>query len=86
MRREPLKYLLAIALIVVGSIELTLLLSGKRVLIDEQYLPEHPGIIGSAVYAEDARYECKYFTGRKQVIETLSVDQYDECPFIWSEG
>lgn len=86
MRREPLKYIFMTFLVAAGLLEISLLLSGSRILFDEKYFPEHPGIIGSAIYAEDAKFECTYFTGRRLVHEELSAQQYDECPFIWNEG
>ncbi len=86
MRREPLKYLLIAVISIAVIIEVMLLLSGRRVLLNEEYLPELPHIIGSAIVPEDPRFECTYFTGRKQVTETLPADQFDECPFIWTEG
>ena len=86
MRREPLKYIFVAFLGFAAVIEIFLLFSGYRILLDEEYYPERPGIRGSAIYAEDAKFDCTYFTGRKMVHEELPARQYDECPFLWTRG
>jgi hypothetical protein len=66
---------------------LYLLVSGNRILLREEYHPEREASGGSFyVPAEEAKFACTYFTGRKRVPEHLSPHQYDECPFIWTEG
>jgi len=88
MRREPLKFGVIIVLIFALAGEVFLLLSGKRILLGETYVSGHEEFIGLSSYVpkEEAKYECTYFTGRKRVFESLSSNQFDECPFIWTEG
>lgn len=87
MRREPLKYGLFSVLALLALIEAYLLISGNRILLSEEYYPEHEASGGSFyVPAEEAKFGCTYFTGRKRVYEDLSSYQYDECPFIWTKG
>jgi hypothetical protein len=87
MRREPLKYSLFTIIGAMIVIELFLLISGNRVLLDEEYYPEHDTSGGTFyVEAEEAKFGCTYFTGRRRIYETLSSYQYDECPFVWTQG
>jgi hypothetical protein len=87
VRREPLKYLLLSVLGLLLVIELWLLLSGNRILLSEEYYLEQEESLGRFyVPAEEAKFGCTYFTGRKRVFEMLSSYQYDECPFIWTES
>ena len=87
MRREPVKYSLLILFGVMLIIDVFLLISGKRVLLNEEYFPGHEASGGSFyVPEEEAKFGCTYFTGRKRVFETISSYRYDECPFIWTEG
>ena len=86
MRREPLKYLSIGLFALLGLIEIFLLLSGYRVLLHEEYVPELKGALGVFLPPDhDAYYQCTYFTGRKQVVEELPAVSFDECPFIWTQ-
>ena len=75
-----------LALLVLAALDILLMASGRRILIGEEYVPEHDGSMGGAGYVapSEAKFECTYFTGRRQVLESLSSYQFDECPFIWS--
>jgi hypothetical protein len=87
VRREPLKYIFLSSLAFLLLVEVYLLLSGNRILLDEDYYPEREASAGSIyVPASEAKFGCTYFTGRRQVYEDLSSYEYDECPFIWTEG
>ena len=87
MRREPLKYSLFVLVACLVVVEVYLLVSGHRLLLSEEYYPEHAASAGSFyVPAEEAKFGCTYFTGRKRVFETVSTYQYDECPFLWTIG
>ena len=59
-----------------------LLLSGYRILIGEEYYPEHDAV--RYIPASEATFGCTYFSGRKSLYETLSSYQYKECPFVWT--
>ena len=87
MKREPLKYLLFALIAILVVVEFWLLVSGNRILLSEEEYPAHEASGGSFyVPEEEAKFGCTYFTGRKTVHENLSSYQYDECPFIWTEG
>ena len=87
MRREPLKYAFLTVAAVLLIVEFILLASGFRILLSEEFFPEHEASSGTFfVPAEEAQFGCTYFTGRKKVYVTLSSYRFDECPFIWTEG
>jgi hypothetical protein len=88
VRREPLKYSFFVLITLLAIVECFLLLSGKRILLDESYFPEREAVWGPTVhdFGEPAKFECTYFTGRKRAYEALPASQHDECPFIWTEG
>jgi hypothetical protein len=87
VRREPLKYSFLALFGLLVAVELWLLISGDRILLSEDEYPAHEASAGSIyVPAEEVKFGCTYFTGRKQVYEDLSSYQYDECPFIWTKG
>ena len=78
-----------ISLVVLGIlIELSLLLSGRRVLVNETYVPPTEEVIMLDFYqsATGPEFECSYFTGRQIVSVSISADAFDECPFIAVEG
>ena len=87
MRREPIKYAFFALIGCLFLAEVYLLISGHRILLSEEYYPEHEASTGMMyVPAEEAKFGCTYFTGRKRVYESLSSYRYDECPFIWTES
>lgn len=78
--------LATLAILVAGDV--TLLLSGRRVLIEESYVPASAAVISASFYEPETvpTYSCTYFTGRSRTYESLPAAISDECPFIWSAG
>lgn len=75
-------------MLILGALDLMLLLSGSRILIDERYIPAREAVIGSSIWApaEEASWSCTYFTGRSRTYESLPATSFDECPFVWDAG
>ncbi|QCI92590.1 hypothetical protein [Novosphingobium sp. EMRT-2] len=83
IKRNPITTILFVVAII-AAFDVALMASGRRLLIGEEYIPETEGF--GYIPPSEAKFECTYFTGRRKVHKSLSANQYDECPLIWSEN
>lgn len=86
MRREPLKYCFFL-LLALAAVNFMMLLSGYRILVDEQRGEEYTEFVrfvGSRKIGDTLT--CTYWTGRS--VRKVHFGAYqtkpDECPFFYS--
>lgn len=84
IERNPVSIVFGL-LLLLAALDLLLLVSGYRILIEEELVTEAvvlPGRFTDGLWR--SHYQCHYFTGRSVQTRTLSRDVADECQFIYS--
>ncbi len=91
VKRNPVMTIVIFFAALAILIELSLLLSGRRILVSEAFSPAKEAVIDEfypfdVQLPKESEFQCSYFTGRQIVSVAISADAFDECPFIAAEG
>lgn len=67
-------------------LEIYLLISGNKFLLEEQFLPKGPYVTDSSNFPILDRYGCIYFTGTDTIVKVIEATEFDGCPLFWREA